>query len=172
MFSLLFRHTTRRLMIRRMVPGDWEDLYEYLSDPETVLYEPYEPYSRADAQLEAANRANSPSFLAVCLLTNGKMIGNLYVSPEEPGSYEIGYVFNRRYWGKGYAFESSEALMDILWSHIGTKRIFAECDARNTRSFALMERLGMMREKEFMGKDFTGREKKALCYRYGISRQP
>ena len=100
------------------------------------------------------------------------MIGNLYVSPEEPGSYEIGYVFNRRYWGKGYAFESSEALMDILWSHIGTQRIFAECDARNTRSFALMERLGMTREKEFMGKDFTGREKEALCYRYGISRQP
>ncbi len=170
MFSLLFHAVTRRLMIRRMHPNDWEDLYEYLSDPETVLYEPYAPYSRTDAMLEAANRANSSSFLAVCLLTNGKMIGNLYVSQTELGVYEIGYIFNRRYRGKNYAYESCEALMNLLWEHTGTKRIFAECDARNIRSLHLMQRLGMEEEKRYMGEDYTGKEREALHVQYGITR--
>ena len=103
MFPMDFRYPTRRLVIRRMVPDDWRDLYEYLSDPEVVRYEPYDIYTRGDAMLEAANRANSESFLAVCLLTSGKMIGNLYVARLDTGYYEIGYIFNRRYHGKNYA---------------------------------------------------------------------
>ena len=56
MFPLNFRLTTDRLVIRRMHPDDWQDLYAYLSDAETVYYEPYDVYSKEDARLEAANR--------------------------------------------------------------------------------------------------------------------
>ena len=176
MFSMTFRCVTRRLVIRRMHPDDWQDLYAYLSDPDTVRYEPYEPYTRQEARLEAANRANCPEFLAVCLLTNGRMIGNLYVSCHredgcEQGSvYELGYIFNRKYRGKNYAFESCNAIMQLLWKNSGTGKIFAECDARNTRSRHLMERLGMQMEATFSGEDFTGEQKQALHCRYSILR--
>ena len=32
---------TERLILRRYREGDLQDLYEYLSDPEVVRYEPY-----------------------------------------------------------------------------------------------------------------------------------
>ncbi|OPX43546.1 hypothetical protein CLHUN_24840 [Ruminiclostridium hungatei] len=33
---------TERLLIRKFEPGDWKDLYEYLSDERVVKYEPYD----------------------------------------------------------------------------------------------------------------------------------
>lgn len=168
MFPMGFRYPTRRLLIRRMVPDDWRDLYEYLSDPEVVRYEPYDVYTRSDAMLEAANRANSESFLAVCLLTSGKMIGNLYVSRLDDGYYEIGYVFNRRYHRKNYAYESCQALLALLFGRMGAVRVIAHCDARNVRSMHLMERLGMTEESRFMGQDFTGEAESAITCQFGI----
>lgn len=169
MVSFDFRLVTRRLVIRRMHPNDWKDLYAYLSDPETVLYEPYGVYSREDAILETANRANMPEFLAVCLQSSGKMIGNLYFAPREEDSYELGYVFHKKHRKQNYAFESCSALIAYAFQNMGVQRVFAECDARNTRSFHLMERLDMKKEASFMGEDFTGGQEKVLCYRYGIS---
>ena len=168
MFPMGFRFPTRRLLIRRMVPDDWQDLYEYLSDPAVVRYEPYGVYTRADAMLEAANRANCASFLAVCLLTSGKMIGNLYVARMDEGYYELGYVFNRRYHGKNYAYESCRAILDCLFTQMGAVKVVAHCDARNLRSMHLMERLGMTEEERYMGKDFTGESSAALSCQYGI----
>ncbi len=170
MFSFHFRLVTRRLVIRRMHPNDWRDLYEYLSDPDTVRFEPYDAYTKTEAILEAANRANAPEFLAVCLQSNGKMIGNLYFTPTQDGSYELGYIFNRKYRGKNYAYESCFALLRYAFGQ-GAAKVIAECDARNTRSFHLMERLGMEPEERFFGKDFTGQAEKTLCLRYAISRE-
>ena len=34
---------TGRLILRRYRENDLQDLYEYLSDPEVVAYEPYKP---------------------------------------------------------------------------------------------------------------------------------
>ncbi len=169
MFTLGFRLVTRRLVIRRMRPDDWKDLYEYLSDPQTVRFEPYDVYTKADAMLEAANRANRPDFLAVCLQSNGKMIGNLYFAHREEKNYELGYVFNRKYRGKNYAYESCAALITFAFQKMDIQRVFAECDARNERSFHLMERLGMKMEESFMGEDFTKQTEKTRCFRYGIS---
>ena len=170
MFSMTFRCVTGRLVIRRMHPDDWEDLYAYLSDADTVRYEPYEPYTRQEARLEAANRANCPEFLSVCLITNGRMIGNLYISRRQQGVFEIGYIFNRRYRGKNYAYESCRAIMELLWKKPETEKIIAECDARNVRSRHLMERLGMQLEETFTGEDFTGEEKESLHCQYAVFR--
>ncbi len=170
MFPLTFRLVTSRLVIRRMHPDDWQDLYDYLSDAETVYYEPYDVYSKEDARLEAANRANNAAFFAVCLQSNGKMIGNLYFAPAQDGTYELGYVFNRKYRGKNYAYESCAALVSYAFRKGIAERVMAECDARNVRSHHLMERLGMEREDSFMGPDFTGQAEKTLCYRYSVSR--
>ena len=40
---------------------------------------------------------------------------------------ELGYVFNKTYWGKGYAYESASALVELAFSQ-GIHRIYAECD--------------------------------------------
>ena len=135
-----------RLIIRRFNENDWQDLYEYLSDGEVVKFEPYDIYSENEAKEEAINRGNSENFYAVCLKEIGKLIGNLYFSKGDFDTWELGYVFNRKYQGEGYATESANALLDYAFSNLGARRIIAMCSHKNTRSWKLLERLQMRRE--------------------------
>ncbi len=136
---------TNRLIIRGFAGNEGYDLYEYLSDKEVVKYEPYRPFSLQQAMAEAKRRTDDKSFLAVAL-KNGKLIGNLYLSKGEYGTWEIGYVFNRNYWKQGYAGESTEALIHYLFEKENAWRIIAKCDPMNTNSWSLLERLGFRRE--------------------------
>ena len=61
---------------------------------------------------------------------------------------EIGYVFNQKYWGKGYAKESCMALIDHAFAN-GIYRIYGECDPCNENSWRLLESLGFKREAHF-----------------------
>lgn len=87
------RIETRRLTLRRFAAGDWPDLYEYLSQPETVRYEPYDPFDETQARAETARRAGDEAFWAVCLRETGKVIGNVYLARGEFATWELGYVF-------------------------------------------------------------------------------
>jgi RimJ/RimL family protein N-acetyltransferase len=83
---------TERLTIRAFRPDDWRDLHEYLSQPETVRYEPYEPFSLDEAKREAERRANDENFYAVCLKESVKLIGNIYLAERDFDAAEIGFV--------------------------------------------------------------------------------
>lgn len=137
---------TERLTIRRFTPDDWQDLHEYLSDEEVVRFEPYEPYSEQQAKEEAIYRSKDIAFYAVCLKQSRKLIGNLYLSKGDFDTFELGYVFNRKYQSKGYAAESSKALLDYAFTQLGARRIIAMCSTLNEPSWRLLERLGLRRE--------------------------
>ena len=47
---------TERLILRRYVEEDLEDLLEYLSDGEVVKYEPYRPMTPEEAKKDLAWR--------------------------------------------------------------------------------------------------------------------
>lgn len=44
---------TDRLIIRKFVQSDWQDLHEYLSDEKVVKFEPYDIYSENQSKEEA-----------------------------------------------------------------------------------------------------------------------
>jgi [ribosomal protein S5]-alanine N-acetyltransferase len=137
---------TDRLIIRRFRANDWRDLYEYLSDPDVVLYEPYNVYNIDMCIREAAERAKDRAFWAVCLKEGGKVIGNLYLEKKDFETWELGFIFNKRYQGQGYAVESAKALMDYAFLKYETRRIIAMCNPENKHSWRLLERLGLRRE--------------------------
>lgn len=140
---------TDRLVLRPFEETDAEGLHAYLGDEEVVRYEPYGVMTLEECRLEAVRRASDEAFWAVCL-ADGTLIGNLYLSgADEFGTREIGYVFARAHWHHGYAAEAARRLMAYAFEHLGTRRMIALCDTRNTASRALMERLGMRREGEF-----------------------
>lgn len=136
---------TERLNIRRFTKGDWQSLYTYLSDQEVVQYEPYPPLTVEQAKEEAARREQDDSFYAVCL-PDGTLIGNLYLAPGDFDTGELGYVFNRNYWGLGYAAESVAGLIHHAFTELNMRRIVAMCNPENTASWKLLERVGMRRE--------------------------
>lgn len=137
---------TARLKIRSFLPDDGQDLFEYLSQPEVVKYEPYRAFTKEQAKQEAINRSNKSDFFAICLKDTGKLIGNVYLSKQEFETWELGYVFNLNYQGKGYATEAVTALIDSLFAGNKAQRIVAFCDPLNTASWKLLERLNMRRE--------------------------
>lgn len=143
---------TERLIIRRFCRDDWEGLYEYLSQESVVKYEPYDVFSKDECMAEAVNRSRNNAFWAVCLKENNKLIGNVYFEQQEPMKFltwEIGYVFNPAYYGKGYATESCERILKYGFEELSAHRIIGRCNPENTSSWKLMERLSMRREGYF-----------------------
>lgn len=140
---------TERLILRPFEVTDNSDLYEYLGDEVVVRYEPYSTFSWEECITEAECRSRNDSFYAVVLKETGKVIGNIYfnrVHPEHIDTYELGYVFNRHYGGKGYATEGASKIVDYAFNVLGAHRIVAHCNTENTPSWRLLERLGMRRE--------------------------
>lgn len=137
-----------RLILRRYKKEDIQDLYEYLSDQETVKYEPYKPLSFEEAKENLEWRIGTDEMIAVELKNSSKMIGNVYMGKRDFEALEMRYVFNRNYWGKGYAAESCKALIQQAFSN-GVHRIYAECDPDNKNSWKLLEALGFRREAHF-----------------------
>ena len=136
---------TKRLIIRRFRAGDWIDLHEYLSQPETVKYEPYGVFAEGESRMEALRRSGDDTFWAVCLKETGKLIGNVFLAEQAFGTWELGYVFNAGFLGQGYATEAARALIGYAFEN-NAHRIAAMCNPLNERSWKLLERLGMRRE--------------------------
>ena len=136
---------TERLILRRYQEDDLQDLFEYLSDKEVVEYEPYRPLTLNETKENLEWRIGTDEMIAVELKSSHKMIGNVYMGKREFEALEIGYVFNRNYWGHGYAAESCRALIQQAFSN-GIHRIYAECDPCNKSSWKLLEALGFQRE--------------------------
>lgn len=140
---------TERLIIRIFSNSDWKDLYEYLSNEAVVRYEPYEAFSEEECKKETARRSQNDAFWAVCLKENNKLIGNLYFQQKEPvqfSTWEIGYVFNPAFYGKGYATEACKRILKFGFEQLGAHRIIGKCNPENTASWKLLERLSMRRE--------------------------
>jgi RimJ/RimL family protein N-acetyltransferase len=154
---------TTDLIIRRFTEEDWKDLYEYLSNPTVVEYEPYGVYSQGDCVVEAKRRSQDKNFFAVVLKKENKVIGNLYFSKGDFDTWEIGYVFNLSYQGNGYATQGAQALIDYAIKNCNARRIIAKCNIMNISSWKLMERLNMRRE---------GFYKKKLFFKLDESNQP
>ncbi|HEY3339453.1 MAG TPA: GNAT family protein [Propionicimonas sp.] len=144
--------TTDRLAVRRFRTTDGPALHAYLSRPEAVRFEPYPVQSAQDCERLAGERAGDPAFWAVCLADTGDLVGNLYLSRQQPDAwrtYELGYVFNPDHWGRRFATESAAALVSACFAG-GAHRIVARCDPRNLASWRLLERLGFRREGHFI----------------------
>lgn len=163
---------TGRLILRRYRESDLQDLFEYLSDPEVVRFEPYKPKTLEETREDLAWRISTDEMAAVELKSGGKLIGNVYLGWRDFNSLEIGYVFNRRYWGQGFASESCRALIGLAFGR-GVHRVFAECDPQNEPSWRLLEALGFAREGHlkqniYFWKDEGGRPMWKDTYVYGL----
>ena len=139
---------TERLILRRYEKDDLQDLFEYLSDAKVVEYEPYKPMTIDETRKNLEWRIGTDEMVAIELKSTHKMIGNVYLGKRDFEALEIGYVFNRNYWGKGYAAESSKALIQRAFSE-GIHRIYAECDPENKSSWKLLETLGLKQNVYF-----------------------
>lgn len=168
--------STKRLIVRKFTKDDCEDLYEYLSLDSIYKYEPGEPITLEEAKEMAFARANVDYFYAVELKSESKVIGHIYfdqMDPVELKTWIIGYIFNPKYQRKGYATESSKALIEYSFSNFNTHRVIARCNPKNIASWKVLEKLGMKREgrlrkNTFRKKNGYGQPLWCDTYQYAI----
>jgi aminoglycoside 6'-N-acetyltransferase len=145
---------TPRLTLRRFREADASVLAAYRSDPEVARFKSWTaPVTAETAQAWvhdfAAGSPTEPGWFqyAVELTAEGRLIGDIGVRLHENlRQAELGFTLARGRQGQGYATEAVRAVLADLFEARGLHRVFAECDARNARSAALLERVGFTRE--------------------------
>ena len=148
--------TSERLVLRRFRPEDLDAFVAYRSDPGTARYQSWEaPYPPSQARQFlrelAAIHPDTPGEwfqFAIALRTTDRLIGDCaaHVPADDPRQAEIGFTLAPGHQGHGYATEAVRRLLRYLLLERGKHRVSATCDDRNTRSAALLERVGMRRE--------------------------
>ncbi len=63
--------------------------------------------------------------------------------PDQAGTVELGYVLTPAYWGQGYATEAARTLLAAILARPTVRRVIANCDARNSGSIRVLEKLGL-----------------------------
>ena len=91
---------------------------------------------------------NGFGLLAVTQNDTGQPIGMCgLIKRDTLEDVDIGYAFLPRFWSKGYALESAQAVMNHAKDIVGLKRVVAIVDPANARSIRLLEKIGMTFEK-------------------------
>ena len=77
-----------------------------------------------------------------------ELIGDIAVrvDADEPRQATVGFTLAADAQGHGYATEALRTVISLLFTQYSVHRICADCDTRNHRSVALLERIGMRRE--------------------------
>lgn len=70
---------------------------------------------------------------------------------EEPATAWLGYRLLPSAWGNGYATEGAEALLAHGFETVGLERVRAETMVVNTRSRAVLDRLGLHQVQTYVG---------------------
>lgn len=137
---------TPRLIIRNFIPEDAADLHEILGDAETMEYsEPPYDFEKTRRFLASFCISRGGAVAAVhreC----GKAIGYILFCEIQPGEYELGWFFNRRFWRQGYAYEACKAVIDYAFCTMGVQKIVAE-SIDGVKAVGLMQKLGMRLEE-------------------------
>ncbi len=138
---------TERLVLRRATGNDLDEMLAYYGDAGVAEHLLHPPFTRRELE-DRLRRPETAEALQLVIELHGKVVGDVVLMLEGP-SYdtgELGWVLNPAHAGRGIATEAARALLDLAFEHYGLHRVRAELDARNTRSAALAERLGMTKE--------------------------
>ena len=128
---------TRRLLIREMVPSDFDALCRILCDEEAMRA----AYGNTFSIEEARN-----CLWAVVLKETGEMIGQCGLTMQswrEKELLEIGYLFQKACWHKGYAAEAAAACRDYAFSALHADRVYSIIRDTHTASQNVAVRNGM-----------------------------
>ena len=147
---------TPRLTLREMTAQDLPALRAILQDAETM--EAYEGrFSEAEVRdwldrMRERYRTDGFGLWAALSRETGEMIGQCGLTRQRilgADVIEVGYLFNRNHWHRGYATEAASACRDYAFDTLGAERVFAQVRDTNIASMNVAIRLGMTVRERF-----------------------
>lgn len=145
---------TERLLLREIEYIDEDDLFEMDSNPEVHRYIENNPVKSIDQirlaieMLKMQYKKNGIARWAIVEKSTHETIGwaglKFYDTPlnKHINFFELGYRFKQKHWGKGFATESSAAILDYGFKNLSIDSIFAITDPKNTKSIHVLQKLG------------------------------
>lgn len=145
------RVETERLLIRKFELKDLQAVYEYTSDVNVMKYIPEGVFTEETAQkFIRQNMGDEAEKFAVVLKDEHILIGHIFFGKYfGTHTYEIGWVFNPKFYNRGYASEAAKAILQFGFEKMNLHRIIATCQPENPPSYRVMEKIGMRREGYF-----------------------
>ena len=148
------RIETTRLSLRLLEIGDLPDLMQVNGDATVTRYLPYKCWADpADAtawyeRMVAGHAAGNWLQFVLILRSTQRVIGTCLVFHfDEPSARaEVGYVLAHGHWGAGLMHEAMAGVTAFAFEQLGSRRLEAEIDPRNTASAQLLDRLGFVKE--------------------------
>ncbi len=145
---------TARLRLRPLRDADAGALFALHASTVVMRYWDGPPWSDSQraARFLAATReiaeGGTGVRVAVERLDSGAFIGWCGVTRWNPdyASAALGYCFDERSWGHGYATEVARELLRWAFDTCPLNRVQAEVDTRNAASARVLEKLGFVRE--------------------------
>lgn len=158
---------TERLYLREIIPSDVNGLFELDSNPAVHTYLGNNPITKIEEAeeyiktLHQQYKENGIGRWAVMDKITGEFIGwsgiKLIKEPmnNHQNFYEIGYRLIERYWGKGIATETTNALLNYAFENLKTDKVYAICHIENLGSKNVLLKSGLKLIETF---DYEGTE--------------
>lgn len=148
---------TDRLVLRPWQERDFDPYHAMNQDPHVREF--YPGLQSLEKSRDFMRRAIEQDerhgyfFQPVFEKTSGDFIGDLGLAKIEfdapfTGGTEIGWMLKRKFWGRGYAVEMAQALLDHAFCELRLTEVLAFTVPANTRSRRVMEKLGMRHDPE------------------------
>ncbi len=127
-------------------------VHAYASDPLVTRFLVWGPDAEEDTRrfiAEAIGNAESPERktfdLAVVEKQSQTLVGGaaIRVVDADGRHGEIGYVFRRDVWSRGYATETAKSLVRFGFGTLRLRHISATCDPANVASARVLEKTGL-----------------------------
>lgn len=155
---------TPQLLLRPFTMDDAEAYWPLLRLPDVLRYTGEEPKTSLDEVREILKTRPLHDYAAygygrmACIeKSSGRLVGFSGLKYlEELKETDVGYRFLPDCWGKGYATESGRALMAQGREQFGLKRIIGLAEPANGASCRVLEKLGLVFERELDQDDEHG----------------
>lgn len=159
---------TERLILREILPTDVDGIFELDSNPTVHKYLGNKPIKTKEKAIEIIQfireqyKERGIGRFATIEKSSGDFIGwsGLKLNTDEKDElngkrnfYDIGYRFIPRYWGNGYATESSLATLDFGFNKLGLDTIYGAAEIENIASNIVLKKIGLQFINEFNFED-------------------
>jgi len=154
---------TERLILRRLLPEDLEDLFALYRDPEIRRYFPEGTLTYEETQEELEWFLNGHpehpelGLWATIHKETNQFIGRCGLLPWTiDGQYdvEVAYLLSKAYWRQGLGTEVARAILNYGFEQLHLSRLICLIDPDNQASIKVAQNMGMTLEK--MGQDESG----------------
>lgn len=141
---------TPRLLLREMTTSDLTAICRVLQDEKT-MYAYEHAFSDEEAQAWLNNqlrryREDGFGLWAVVLKESGEIIGQCGITLQDVNGEwvpEVGYLFERAYWHRGFATEAAIACKEYAFSVLGLDTVYSIIRDNNIASQNVAKRNGM-----------------------------